>query len=64
MNLKVLLLIGLVITLVGCQTTTTMKPTKPTLNVIERDDGGICLTHEDTVKLGNYILNLESYKTK
>ena len=35
-------------------------PTKPTLNVIERDDGGICLDREDAAKLGHYILELES----
>ena len=34
-------------------------PTKPTLNVIERDDGGICLNGEDAAKLGHYILDLE-----
>ena len=56
MNWKLPLLLGGVLALAACES----LPTKPTLNVIERDDGGICLDREDAAKLGHYILELEA----
>lgn len=38
------------------------KPSKPTLTIIKRDDGGICLDKENASKLGTYILELENAK--
>jgi hypothetical protein len=36
-----------------------VKPPKPTLTIIEREDGGICLDRENAVQLGRYIIELE-----
>jgi hypothetical protein len=47
----------------GCLQATqqkTIKPTKPKLTIIKREDGGMCLNKEDTSKLGTYIIELES----
>ena len=49
-----------VISLTSCTSTTMVRPPKPTLTVIERPDGGICLDRHNTVLLGNYIQALES----
>lgn len=49
----------------GCMTTSSpkiVKPTKPKLTIIKREDGGMCLNKEDTAKLGVYILELENAK--
>lgn len=53
------LVIGLAITsMVACQTQI-VKPTKPHLQVIPQNDGGICLNRDNAEKLGKYILDLE-----
>lgn len=58
-SLKKILLTGLLLILVtGCHQTQ-IKPTKPTLQVQSQTDGGICLDRQNTLKLGNYILELE-----
>jgi hypothetical protein len=58
-KLRQLLLIGLSSTLIACTTTMPKPyPLKPTLN-IQKVDGGMCLSKEDTAKLGKYILELE-----
>lgn len=62
MRLRTILLIGLSITLMGCLNPIKIKPTKPTLQIIKRDDGGLCLDREDASKLGAYILELENAK--
>jgi len=63
MNLRVILLSGLVITsLTGCihgQVSTKPPVPKPTLVVTSSPDGGICLDKENAIKLGGYILQLE-----
>lgn len=58
---KILLVIGLTITLVGCQTLSqrTPLPTKPTLKAVTQPDGGVCFTKQDASALGTYILELE-----
>lgn len=57
---KHILAIGLVITLMACQAVSPkILPTKPTLNVETSSTGGICLSKEDSTKLGVYILELE-----
>lgn len=60
-NLKAILTLFLLITLVGCQTQNIkpLKPTKPTLT-IQQNNGGICLDKDNAAKLGVYILELES----
>lgn len=59
-SLKKILLVGLTaISTVACHSQQ-IRPTKPTLQVIPQSDGGICLTKENAVKLGTYILELES----
>ena len=35
------------------------KPTKPKLQIQKQIDGGICLSKDDAVKFGEYILELE-----
>lgn len=63
MKLKVILLIGLSIILMGCMTTSKpqmVKPTKPKLIILRHTDGGICLDKENATKLGTYILELEN----
>ena len=60
-NWKNYLLIGsLSIFLVACLAIQPLKPTKPTLQIEHRDNGGMCLSKEDTRKLGVYILELEN----
>ena len=59
MNWKLILLLGLSLTLMGCVTQPT-KPTKPTLEVKAQPDGGFCLDRENASKLGAYILELEN----
>lgn len=58
---KNLLVIGLMVTLVGCQTLSqrTPLPTKPTLHAVTQLDGGVCFTKQDASALGTYILELE-----
>lgn len=57
---KPLLLLGLIVTLMGCQPCQQMiKPSKPTLKVNKLSDGGISLDKQNAVELGKYILNLE-----
>lgn len=46
----------------GCLNPIKIKPTKPTLQIIKRDDGGLCLDRENASKLGAYILELENAK--
>lgn len=44
----------------GCQAVSPkIPPTKPTLKVETTTSGGICLSKEDSTKLGIYILELE-----
>lgn len=60
MNWRHTQLIGLVIILMGCQTPLPKTPpTKPSLKVEVQSSGGMCLSKEDTNKLGIYILELE-----
>ena len=56
------LLIGIVIILTGCVTcpTKTMMPIKPVLSPIEMDDGSLLFSRDDAVKLGVYVMGLES----
>ena len=35
------------------------KPAKPSLDIEQREDGGVCLDKEDTYLLFDYILQLE-----
>ena len=37
-----------------------LKPIKPTLQPIGNSSGGVCFDKADSVKLGRYILDLES----
>lgn len=56
------LLIGIVIILTGCVTCPQkpMMPIKPVLSPIEMDDGSLLFSRDDAVKLGVYIMGLES----
>jgi len=36
-----------------------IAPTKPSLNVIQMEDGSMCMSSENAEKLGIYILELE-----
>ena len=58
MSLRKTLLISLAIILMACQPHM-IRPTKPTLQIIPRNDGGICLDRENAAKLGAYIIELE-----
>ena len=51
----------LVISLAGCQSlpSVTPKPPRPTLAVMAQPDGGMCLSREDTERLGRYLMALE-----
>ena len=58
--MKPILLIILMSTLAAaCTTKMPLTPTKPTLDIIRRDDGGICLDRADAAELGVYITDLE-----
>jgi hypothetical protein len=48
--------------MVACQTIPTQKPTKPTLKIEPRSDGGFCVDKDNASKLGIYILELERAK--
>jgi hypothetical protein len=56
---KTILPLGLTVILVGCNPVLVKRPTKPTLQVQTQNDGGICLSKDDTKLLGIYILELE-----
>ena len=56
-KLRMILLSGLMITLMGCAMTP-VKPTKPTIKPI-RVDSLVCFTKDDATALGVYILELE-----
>lgn len=58
---KSLLVIGLMITLAGCQTlqARTHLPTKPTLHAKKMANGDVCFSKQDASELGSYILELE-----
>lgn len=59
MNLRAILLSGLIgISLVGC-CTQMIKPSKPTLQINKLPDGGISLDKQNATELGKYILELE-----
>ena len=67
MHWKPILLAGLVSTLAAlpgaaCHQCPRMpdRPPKPTLVIEKMPDGGIRLDKENSVKLGNYILDLEA----
>lgn len=62
MRLSAILLAGLSLALAACVTTQPERPpmpTKPTLTIERRSDGGMCLDRESTAKLATYILELE-----
>jgi hypothetical protein len=60
MTRKLPLLIGLIITLMGCQPCPQMiKPSKPTFKVNKLPDGGISLDKQNATELGKYIIELE-----
>lgn len=55
-----LLSVILFLSLSACSTgTMPSKPPRPNLDVIERDQGGICLDRQDTGELLHYIRDLE-----
>jgi hypothetical protein len=56
------LLIGIVITLTGCVTCPTkpIMPIKPVLSPTEMKDGSLLFSRDDAVKLGVYVIELES----
>ncbi len=61
---KKLLLVGLIITSVGCagQRPRPEMPAKPNLSsqFVQFDDGSyLCFEHDSAVKLGRYIMDLE-----
>ena len=58
---KILLVIGLTTTLMGCQALSqkTPLPTKPTLRAVSQPNGDVCFTKQDASSLGTYILELE-----
>lgn len=59
---KILLVIGLTATLMGCQTLSQQKtplPTKPTLRAVTQPNGDVCFAKPDASALGTYILELE-----
>jgi hypothetical protein len=37
-----------------------IKPTKPTIAILPREGGGFCVDRENAIRLGDYILQLES----
>ncbi len=61
---RLIILVWLLLTisgLTGCLTSQTLppKPVRPTLEIEQRSDGGICLDKENTFKLLDYIWQLE-----
>ena len=60
-NLQKILLAGLVaISLMACLSNPKLiAPTKPSLDVIQMEDGSMCMSAENAEKLGIYILELE-----
>jgi hypothetical protein len=53
----------LTISLAGCgmmQQNRMIKPTKPTIAILPREGGGFCVDRENAIRLGDYILQLES----
>ena len=64
MNWKKALVAGLLATsMAGCNSNPPRppKPTKPTINPIELPGGLMCFNHEDSIRLGNYIMQLEQW---
>lgn len=57
-----ILLLGIAITSqAGCLTKPELiRPPKPALTIIARDDGGFCLNRADSIKLGLYLQALEA----
>ena len=55
------LVLGLLITfLMACQSNPIkIAPTKPSLEIIQMEDGSMCMSAENAEKLGVYILELE-----
>jgi hypothetical protein len=61
MRFRIILLGGmLAIFLTACTSRAMVKPPRPTLEIIPRSDGGICLDRENSVLMGRYILELEA----
>ena len=61
-NLQKILLAGLIsISVMACLSTPKrlIAPTKPSLDVIQMEDGSMCMSAENAEKLGIYILELE-----
>lgn len=61
-NLQKILLAGLIsISVMACLSTPKrlIAPTKPSLDVIQMEDGSMCMDAENAEKLGIYILELE-----
>ena len=61
-KLQKILLAGLIsISVMACLSNPTklIAPTKPSLNVIQMEDGSMCMSSENAEKLGIYILELE-----
>lgn len=56
---RIIVLSGLLNTLAACQSSLPPLPTKPTLNMMAVNDGGLCLDSESTRRLSIYILELE-----
>jgi len=61
-SLKMILLAGIVTILMGCQTAPAMPlmPAKPAISPPKEIDGLICFTEDSAIRLGQYILDLES----
>ena len=61
-NLQKILLAGLIsISVMACLSTPKrlIAPTKPSLEIIQMEDGSMCMSSENAEKLGIYILELE-----
>lgn len=57
---KTILVIGLTLTLMGCQTLSQKTlPTKPTVRAVTQPNGDVCFSKQDASALGTYILELE-----
>lgn len=55
-----MILLVICVTSTACTTTMPAKPPKPTLTIIERDDGGVCLPRESAIRYEEYVQNLEA----
>ena len=62
--LKMILLSICVMSLAGCGTLTQSempsKPTRPTITIVNEQDGNVCLARDDMSALLSYIIELES----